>query len=299
MKEKITLRATHQGMLHIANMEIPAFVLEDGRRMISQRGLRKSIGMSGSGGNLGEQRTLNLVSKIGEKGLESTNLVAQISTPLYFKTPKGGLPVFGYEATILTDLCEFILQARDQDLLTSGQDRYAIASEALMRSLAKVGIVALVDEATGFQEVRDRLALQKILEKYLLEEYQKTWAKRFPNEFYEEMFRLKGWQWNNLSVARPGVVGTYTNDIVYKRLAPDVLKEIQKKNKQLQEEGQGKVHQHRWLTLDTGIPSLDRHIHAVVALMRASGNWRDFMRLVERSFPPPDTLFRPGDIEPN
>jgi len=291
MKEKIKLKATHQGILHVANLEIPAFVLEDGRRMISQRGLRKSIGMSGSGGNLGEQRTLNLVTKIGEKGLDSTILSAQISSPLFFKTPKGGLPVFGYEATILTDLCEFILQARDADILTDGQQRYATASEALMRSLAKVGIVALVDEATGYQEIRDRLALQKILEKYLLEEYQKTWARRFPKEFYEQIFRLKGWTWNSMSVKRPSVIGTYTNDLVYRRLAPDVLAEIKKRNKQLEEDGKNKVHQHRWLTLDTGVPALDRHLYALIALMKAAPTWDAFMRSIERSFPPPNTLF--------
>ena len=78
-----------------------------------------------------------------------------------------------------------------------------------MRGLAHVGIVALVDEATGYQEVRDRLALQAILDKYLWKEFA-AWAKRFPDEFYREMFGLKNWSYNPMSVARPGIVGGST-----------------------------------------------------------------------------------------
>ena len=37
-----------------------------------------------------------------------------------------------------------------------------------MRGFAQVGIAALVDEATGYQEVRDRKALQAILDAFLV-----------------------------------------------------------------------------------------------------------------------------------
>ena len=77
----------------------------------------------------------------------------------------------------------------------------------LTRGLAHIGIIALVDEATGYQEVRDKLALQAILDAYLRKELA-AWAKRFPDEFYREMFRLKGWQWQGMSVNRPQIVGT-------------------------------------------------------------------------------------------
>ncbi len=66
-------------------------------------------------------------------------------------------------------------------------ERIAKAASLLIRGLAYVGIVALVDEATGYQEVRDKRALQSILDKYLRKELA-AWAKRFPDEFCKEMF---------------------------------------------------------------------------------------------------------------
>lgn len=73
-----------------------------------------------------------------------------------------------------------------------------------------------------------------------------------------------------------------------------MMKSSLPRNKQLKEDGQSKVHQHQWLTLDTGITALDRHLYALIALMKASTTWDNFMRSVERSFPPFDSLFRKG-----
>lgn len=92
-----------------------------------------------------------------------------------------------------------------------------------------------------------------------------------------------------MTVKRPSVIGYYTNDIVYSRLAPEVLTElltnIKKRNTELEESGKSKVHQHRWLTLDTGIVALDRHLYALIALMRASRTYEDFHRRVVQAFP--------------
>jgi hypothetical protein len=124
----------------------------------------------------------------------------------------------------------------------------------LIRAFAVVGITALIDEATGYQETRDRLALQAILDKFLRKEFA-AWAKRFPDEFYQEMFRLRGWQWKGMKVNRPSVVGHYTNDLVYERLAPGVLEELQRRNPR-DEKGHRATKHHQWLTEDIGNPAL-------------------------------------------
>ena len=166
-------KATHQGMLTIANIEIPAFVLEDGRRLISQNGLQRALGMSLGGGTQGERRVSALLAKIHNQGLNLENLNMQIDNPIIFYPPQGR-SVYGFEATILADLCESILEARDKKILIHSQLRYAKASEMMLRSLAKVGIIALVDEATGYEKDRERGALQKFLEKYFNHLHQKN-----------------------------------------------------------------------------------------------------------------------------
>jgi hypothetical protein len=151
----------------------------------------------------------------------------------------------------------------------------------LMRGLAHVGVVALVDEATGYQEVRDRQALQVILDKFLAKELA-AWAKRFPDEFYKEIFRLRKWKWSSLR--RPGVVAAYTKDLVYARLAPGVLDELERKNP-VNAKGRRAAKHHQWLSVDVGHPALAQHLHAVIGLMRASDTWEGFKAMIDRAFP--------------
>lgn len=195
----------------------------------------------------------------------------------------GTRKVAGYRADVLPAACDIWLRARDAGVLVPSQMDKAHKADMFMRALAHVGIVALVDEATGYQEVRDREALQAILDRYLRKELA-AWAKRFPNEFYKEMFRLKGWGYNPLSVSRPGVVGKYTNDIVYDRLAPGIIAELEKLNPR-NESGNRKNRHHQWLSDDIGHAALAQHIHATIGLMRASDNWENFMDLINRAFP--------------
>jgi P63C domain len=147
------------------------------------------------------------------------------SSQIEFQREKGGM-AYGYPAEILPKVCDVFLDADESGALAHNQKHIAAKAKMLMRGLAHVGIVALIDEATGYQEVRDRMALQAILDAYLRKELA-AWAKRFPDEFYQQMFRLRGWQWQGMSVNRPQIVGKYTNDIVYERLAPGILEELQ------------------------------------------------------------------------
>ena len=146
-----------------------------------------------------------------------------------------------------------------------------------------MGIIALVDEATGYQEVRDRLALQAILEKYISRELM-PWTKRFPDEFYKEMFRLRDWQYSPVSVRRPSLIGKFTNDLLYSRLAPGVLaalKEITPRD----EKGRTKHRFHQRLTEDVGHLKLAEHLSNIITLMKASAGWPGFYRLVQRALP--------------
>lgn len=135
--------------------------------------------------------------------------------------PQGGM-AYGYEATILADVCDVILAARKQGVAVPAH--IADKCEILVRGFARVGIIALVDEAPGFQKDRARDALARILEAFVAKELQ-PWVKTFPAEYCQELFRLRGLPYELGSVKRPQYFGCLTNDIVYKRLAPGVLEE--------------------------------------------------------------------------
>ena len=158
--------------LKIAGLEIPCYVLNDGRRVIVQRGMYTALGLK-RGSN---DRLHRFVFSKALLPFISTEMAEMIASPIVFNNPKGGGKAFGYEAVILADLCNSILAAREADALNYQQSAVAIRAEILVRAFAKLGIVALVDEATGYQEVRDRKALQAILDAYIAKEFA-AWAK--------------------------------------------------------------------------------------------------------------------------
>ncbi len=276
-------KATHDGILNIGSKQLTCSVLEDGTRIISQTAIFDAFGRPPRGSRAAD-KVINLPSFIAAQNLLPyiNQEVQEVIKPIPYIN-KHGNQVRGYKAEILPVICGVYLDAEEDGALTKRQEKLAIVSHALVRTLSKVGIIALVDEATGYQEIRDKKALQAILEKYLRKELA-AWAERFPRDFYKEMFRLRGWKWNPESVARPSVVGRYTNDLVYERLAPNILEELEKKNPK-NESGNRVNRHHQWLTDEVGHPALAQHIHAVIGFMRASTKWDDFYRLMQRAFP--------------
>ncbi len=267
---------------------MPCAVLPDGTRVLSQRGVGRALGR-GYGGNdwkqddSGAGKLPFFLAANSLKPFISEDLLPLVSRPIEYRHDKGGGTAFGLEASLLPQVCEVWLKAKDAGALNRPQLVVAQKAEMLMRGLARIGVIALVDEATGYQEVRDRLALQSILDKYLRKELA-AWAKRFPDEFYREMFRLKGWPMNPSQVRRPGIVGTYTNNIVYERLGPGILEELEKRNPK-DERGHRRGKHHQLLTDEVGHPALAQHLYAVTGLMRASNNWATFLSILDRAFP--------------
>jgi hypothetical protein len=290
-------KATHSGEVALGDIRIPCYVLEDGRRMLVQTAMVASLGMS-FGGNPNHRldRLANFVAGKLLRPFIPSDLRARIEKPFRFRTT-AGTAALGYEATALADLCDAVLEARKAGALQVQQQHIATQCEVLMRAFSRVGIVALVDEATGYQADRARDALARILEKFVTDELRK-WVKTFPSEFYQEMFRLKGWQYDPLKVERPGVVGHYTNDLVYERLAPGIREELHRLTPR-DERGRlrHKLHQH--LTEQVGHPKLREHLGSLVMAMRLSSSWDEFMRTVDRFHPRfGTTLLLPVSIEP-
>lgn len=277
--------------LKIGDIEIPCYVLEDETRVLSQRGLQTGIGISSGGSKqVGAPRMAEFVGLLEKKGIETGNLAARLTSPIEFQPPSGGRTAYGYEATLLADVCDAVATAQRAGVLLKQQEHIADHCDTLMRGFARIGIIGLVDEATGYQEIRARNALAKILETFLAKELQ-PWTMTFPLEFYRQIFRLHKWPWHYLGTdakpkkpRTPGVVAHYTNDLVYDRLAPGILNELQQRNPTLPT-GRRATHQHRWFTRDTGHPKLKEHIIGVVALMKGATSWPDFYRRLQRAFP--------------
>src|SRR6202790_1437788 len=193
-------RAEREGWLNLADRTIACAGLNDGRRVLTQETFLHAIGRArkakaGTGSKPGIDGldqvdrlppflvAANLKPFIDDKLREST-------TPIVYRALRGGRG-YGFEARLLPRVCKVYLRARDEGKLNKTQEHIAVACDLLFSGLAEVGIIALVDEATGHQYERARAALQEILDQFIKDELGK-WAKRFPNEFYRQLFRLKG-----------------------------------------------------------------------------------------------------------
>ena len=284
MKEKTlkVIAGAPDRPLIIGDIEIPCYVLEDETRVLAQRGMVSGLGMArGGSSHGGGDRLAHFVNQKTLSPFISKKLISVTTNPLRFRTPKGAL-ANGYPATLLVDICDAVLEARSSGVWSQQQKHIGDRAEILIRGLAAVGIIALVDEATGYQRLREERALATILEKFIAKELQ-PWTKTFPYEFYKQIFRLKDWPGPD-GVKKPSVIGHYTNDFVYARIAPGILKELREKNP-VMSSGRRRSTHHQWFTPSVGHPKLKEHLAAVTALMRASPNWNAFTRSLNRAFP--------------
>jgi hypothetical protein len=277
-------KVTHQGKWKVYDeFDIDCYVTNNGIRLLSLRGTARALDIKGNGSG-GLLRNLQskwlqpyLSDQLKEWILSATNEKIKPIEVLF------GPPIIPFKASFLVDICKAYILANNDKALLESQMRTYYRLISLMTAFAKVGIDAMVDEITGYQEDRRKDELQKILKLYISEEFLE-WTKMFPEEFYEQIFRLKGWgSFQKAGQKMPQVVGQYTNDIVYERLPDRVLVELKKKVRK-SEKGNNLVKLHQGLSKDYGISHLEKHLIAVVALMKASLCWEHFLEMLDKTY---------------
>ncbi|MCX2499471.1 P63C domain-containing protein [Plesiomonas shigelloides] len=270
---------THKGDVTIGNKTISCAVLNNGKRIITQTALFDAFDRP----RKGEKRLEGLPSIIGAKNLLPfvTDEIREIATPIHYYLQNGKVSA-GYDANLIPIVCEIYLQAHDSGLLLDSQQRIANQASILVRALARVGITALVDEATGFQYDRENDALQSILKAYISEEFLK-WQRRFPRKYYQEVYRLYGWDFNPQSMKHSPYLGRFTSEYVYDYLPDGVLEELRIKNPKNENGVRSKKH-HQYLTGDIGIPHLEKHITKLITVMELSDSPEQFKHNFKRIF---------------
>jgi hypothetical protein len=281
-----TATATHTGELQIGNRTIACAVLEDGTRVLNQGTMLTALGRAKrpkGGGERGETGTVLFAGNL--RPFISPDLAAALASPITYNMPVGGRAL-GYPAEILPAICDVYLEAAAEGgIILKSQQRAVHAAQILVRGLARVGVTALIDEATGYQEVRARDELQRILEAYVAAEF-RPWVKTFPDEFFRQIYRLQGWEYRPGTSKRTPLVGKLVNKYVYKELPEGVLETLRRVNP-VTEKGWRAHKHHQHLTADTGNVHLDRQISTVTTLMRIATSKEEFELLFERAFPPP------------
>lgn len=290
---KDALFATHTGILEIGDFAIECAVLNDGRRVLSQRGVNRALGRKHGGAEFkarqegGGELPIFLTPK-ALKPFISKELLAVVSKPILYRAARGASMAHGLDAAALVLVCEVWVKADAAGALMATQKPTAARAASLLRALQHVAVIALIDEATGYQEQRPKDELRRILEAYISKELL-PWTERFPEEFYKEMFRLRGWPFSSVSYDQKGpqgprYAGKLTKELVYKQLPPGVLEKLESLNPNDPDKRRRKHHHHRFLSGDIGNPHLEKHVAVVTALMRISPSWKSFQRAFNKNF---------------
>jgi hypothetical protein len=282
-------QAEYTGTLQLGDIELPCAVLSDGSRVLTETDFMAGMGMYRSGA-LSVRREQNIDGAQVPLYLAFKNLIPYINMHLgdvhelvlKYKTEKGST-AHGIRADLIPKICDVWIDAQQDGVLGTRQEKIADKAVLTMRALAHIGIIALVDEATGFQRDRASNALALILEKYIAKELQ-PWVKTFPDQYYEELFRLRGLDFPEHTVKRPQYFGHLTNDIIYKRLAPAVLTELDKTApKDIKGRRKNKLFQ--GLTPELGHPKLREHMASILTIMQLSTDYQDFKVKLEKIHP--------------
>lgn len=286
----------YKAILDLAGMQLPCAVIQGPKgiqRVLSENGITNAI----LGTRSGASKRLKKAASDGGALLPLFLAPGQLSTFIDKELDDGPLSpidyldgervIRAYDAAILPAACNIWLRAREAGALQTQQLPKAQKAEMLMRALAQTGIVALIDEVTGYEKVRPQNALAAYLDLVIRKELA-AWAKKFPDEFYENIYKLKGWPWPGMQKNRFSVVAHYTRDLVYERIGPGVLEELERKSPK-DDRGNRPFKLHQWLTEDIGNPMLSQHLHALLMFQRlaiANGHgWQRFLQMVDSVMP--------------
>lgn len=244
------------GELAVGDEELPVYVLDDGRRVLTRTGALNFLTGGKGGGNIESYLRIQALEPFLPKDLDEQFF--SISIPQVTNKT-----VQAMSASAFIDICRAYSRARDTGALsTESQSAIAIRASMLLAAFAKTGIEAAIDEATGYQYERASDALRTKM-RLFLEEEMRPWEKTFPDELWIQFGRLT--RWRGPIHQRPKYWGKLVMELVYEYLDPDVAEWLRTHAPQPRH-GQN---YHQWLSGQYGLRKLMEHIWMLIGLASA------------------------------
>jgi hypothetical protein len=289
------MKAIHKtlstGKLDLKGVDIPCAVIEgpDKKpiRVLSRRQFQACIGMTRTA-VLADDPVTGLPPFLTHENLKPSipRNLEELLAPLWYKEPRRGLLASGYRAELLPAVCKIYTMTFRQKSLLPEQEAIFLRCLEIQEAFANLGIIALVDEATGYQEQRERDELQKLITLYLLD-VPGPWQTTFSHEYYQEAYRLHKLKYQAGQTSHPPIIGAFTKRAIYDWLPPGVYEELCRRNPRVpSEHGSRRIRKHhQHLTKDIGREQIIAQLRIVLYLMRASGSLERFWTLLESGRP--------------
>lgn len=284
--------AVAKGHMTIGDVKVACAVLADETRLISDRGVSAAIGTKRGGSHWEKARKAEpgaliyppYISAENLKPFISQELVYILTHPVRYRTTKSGAIAHGLLATAFPKVLNVWAKAYEAGVLQHQQLHIGEQATALLEGLDEVAIIALIDEATGYQEMGRKIELQKIISAYVLPEH-RPYITSVPREFFKELFRVYGWVWSPDNRG-PRYAGKLLRMLIYETLPEPVLPELDALNPSKGPNYQRPRKHFQSLSDDVGLPHFKSQLAGVMALLRASpsANPRAFESLFKRAY---------------
>jgi hypothetical protein len=285
-------RATHKGNFQKDfGIDVDCYVLNDEAKsaFISQRGMGAALGFSTQGGGR-FTKFLNGKSIAPYLGLE---LREKLAEPVIFQGPAAvsGTPIigkiYGFDVTLLIDVCKAIIAAEADGRLLPNQKGIAKQAHIIVNASAKAGIKGLVYALAGYDATREEIIASF---KMYVQDEAREWEREFPEQLYQEWYRLydlprpernRPWKFKHLTV-----------DQVYRPLARSNGKILELTKAQRENAATRYKKLHQFLS-DIGVKALRTHLGQLLGIARIAktqGEYESFFRTLfgvqlEMSFP--------------
>lgn len=285
--------AESDGVLFIGDVALDVYRLNDERRVISKKAMAAALGLKSQGGNA----FMRSMSRKGIRSVFDEKLIEKIENPIYFKPLKGDL-ADGYDVEDLIEVCDSLIEARNKGNLHASQEFLGRQAEIIVRSAAKVGIIALVDEAVGYVDKR-KDEYRQLFDKFIRKEF-RQWEQEFPDSFFDLIYRLYGLKRQSLDSHRhPQFFGHFIRRYVYYPLAHSrgaILERLEEKNPVVYENGGRRRKFFQYLTDEIGMNAFRQHLWKTIGIGEGAKDKAAFERNFYRAFPHAIPLYHQWDL---
>jgi len=249
---------------------VDCYVLEDGRRVVSQRGILRALQNAEDEFEAGSTYIGRYLAKLPSeyKGLAS-------SPTIKFQPPRGA-PAIGRPAEWVVDFFQAYVDAHFEGKLHPSQEPLARNAARILRTLGKVGLSALIDEATGYELVREQGALAKLFDR-LLRPAPAPWERMFQHSLIVALCKLDRVDWEG--GRHPRHLASTQKRIYDMLVSPEVGAELRRRNPQPHH---GSNH-HQILT-DDAKENFRQQLAIVEVIANQSHSKADFWARMERQY---------------
>lgn len=272
--------ARYPGFLRFGEHDIPCYVLSNGQRVIARIGATEVL--------TGVKRQGDLESYLRVSSLknfiDTESVISRMVTFRQREVEMLNQNVRGLPSDLFIEICRGYVSMLNASMLpdskivlTERQNEIAVRAGMFLAACAKVGLDALIDEATGYQYDRPKDALELKLRLYLAEEMRK-WEKTFPDQLWEQFGRLTNWK--GRLHQRPKYWGKLVMDLIYGYLDPDVAQWL-RENAPKPQRGQN---YHQWLSDQYGLKKLVEHIWKVIGVASTCKGMEDLQYRMEEIY---------------